>query len=391
VRAIAGAASLFLAGAGCILSVETSAGQLSFAPNINFTVDDDSNRNLEPEGPGSQSASIQVSADIKGSTETNDFTFSPLLRYQYFDSSVFANIFERDMGLTDVWTLERGKLTLTGEDADHSTLSTEATETGILSSQLHQRQNLGGLSYTYDQTERLFLIVSGSYADVSYYGTTDSFLLNLLSGYRYPSGSVGELYQLSETSTIQADVSYSKILSQLPEFESRDTGVDLEYHRSISETFDLSATIGATEVRSATTDHLTTGALSLSRSYAWGNASVSYTRSLSPYGTGNLVQRQQFTVSASKALSDQLSVSLSLNRVQNGHVDVSPELGLPPQVQTYDNAQLVWSWQFAEFWHLNAEADTTRTQALGFTNQTVQEWRAALSLAWSPRPRTTQF
>jgi hypothetical protein len=391
VRWVAGAAGLFVAAPACILSAQATAGQLSFEPTINFAVDDDSNRYLAAQGTASQSEFLQVAADFRGSTESTDFKISPLVRYQYFDTRAFADIFERDVNLTDVWTFERGKLTLTGEDGDHSTLTTEATETGILSSRLHQRLDQGGLSYSYNQTERLALIVAGSYTDVSYYGTPDSLLLNLLSGYRYPSGSMGVQFLVSETSTLTANASYSQVLSPLLGLDSRDAGGSLEYRRSVSENIDLDAVIGATRAQSATSQTLVNGSLSLTRRFALSNLALSYVRNLSPYGTGELVERQTFSLSASRALSDLLNLTLSASRVQNSLLNIQPEFGQLPQVQTYNTALLSCSWQFAQYWSLNAQIGTTRTQTPSQISQTVHEWRAGLSVTWSPQSRTAEF
>jgi hypothetical protein len=391
VKWLTGAACLLVAAADCILSGQATAGQLSFQPSVNVTVDDDSNRDLAAEGVGSQSESLQATADFKGSTESTAFTISPLVRYQNFDSRAYADIFERDLSLTDVWTLERGQLSLNGEYGDHSTLTTEATETGLLSSRLHQRLDQGGLSYTYNQSERLALIGSGSYTDVSYYGTPDSYLLNLLSGYRYPSGSLGEQFLVSETSTLTANISYSEVLARLPGANSRDTSGTLEYHRSFSVAIDLDAVIGASRAQSATSQTLPNGTLSLTRRYALGSVALSYNRGLSPYGTGDLVERQTIALSGSRALSDQLDITVSVSRVQNSQLNIQPQFGQLPQVQTYNNAQVSCGWQFAQFWNLNGLFGTTRTQTPSPSSQTVQEWRVALSLTWSPQPRTAFF
>jgi hypothetical protein len=389
VRWPTGAASLIVAGAGCLPAIEATAGELSFAPTINFGADDDSDRYLVPGGLASQSETVQFSAELKGSTAATDFTISPDLRYQRFEPGAFSDVFERNIGIVDAWNLERGKVTLTGQAGDYSTLTTEPTESGILNSRLHQRINEGGLSYAYDQTERLTLALTGSYLDISYYGAPDSALLNLLSGYRYPSGSITEQYRLTETATLSANVTYSEVQSKLQNFNSRTAGGDLEYRNSFSDTLSFAAAIGESEDRSVTIEHINTGSLSLTKSFESGSVVVSYVRSLTPLGTSALVQRQVFSLSGTKSLSDQLDATLTLSRVQNAQVNAEPQFA--PQVQTYNSGALIFSWRFAEFWHLNAELDSTRTQAIYETRYTVQEWRAGLTLAWTPRALTTGF
>ncbi len=364
---------------------------MSIAPSISLAADDDSNRYLVPQGTTSQSSTLQVSADLTGSTDTTDFSLSPVVSYQAFDRRAFANIFERDVPVAAAWTLERGKLSLTGEDSDKSTLTTEATQTGILSSQLHQRLEQGGVSATYYQTERISLIVTGSYTDVSYYGAPGSALLNLLSGYRYPSGSIAEQWQISETSTLLANLSYSESLSQLPGADERNRGASLDYHTNLSETFDLDATIGASQVLSTSTQHVTTGGLSATRKLEFGNIALSYTRSLTPYGTGALVQRQVFSLSGSRSLTDRLDVTLAASRVQNDQVGIQLGSGQILPVQTYNTAQLLFVWQCAEFWRLRADVDATLTHTPGPASQTVHEWHAGLLLSWSPRPLAAGF
>ena len=375
-----------------MVSAVAHGAQWSIAPNFSLAVDTDSNRGLSPEGADSQSETFSTSGQFDLATEANDLSFSPLLRWQDFDTQAFQDIFERDFNIADTWTQERGRLVLSAEDADRSTLTTEATETGILSTSLHQKLDQVSVGETYSQSERWALVLQGSYSDTSYYGTSQSALLNLLLGYRYPMASIGEQLQLTEASSLTASVFYGQLLNRIPGQDTKEGGVTVDYRASLSERTQLDASVGATHVDTAGNSRISeTGSISLSRSFDAGSLTLAYADSLTPYGSGALVQRQQVTLSASRNLTERLNLVASASRVQNGQSAASTQLGAPPEVQTYDNAQLDLVWQLAEYWKLDAGAGAIHTRTVGVESVPVNEWRFLLQVSWSPHALTSSF
>src|SRR3977135_1556925 len=87
---------------------------------------------------------------------------------------------------------------MTASFSDQSTLTSELLETGIVSIDTHRQQTQAGGTWSWSQTERRQLITQLSYIDVSYYGQGRASL----PGFRYPSGSVGERFGLSEKGSL---------------------------------------------------------------------------------------------------------------------------------------------------------------------------------------------
>ena len=392
-RRVARATSGAVLGLGCVFGVTARAANWSVAPNLDWSVDTDSDRSLVPQGSASQSTSVSTNLDISVVTETTRLTASPSLRWQLFDTKAYGNIFERDLSAADLWTGERITVNASAKDGDNSTLSTEATQTGILSSNLHQRLDLASVSATYNETERYALVLSTDYSDVSYYGTAQSDQLNLLSGYRYFTGSIGEKAQLGETSSLTVTAYRNKDISRLPGNDTLQTGAQAEYHRSFSERLNFDASLGGARIQSLkSTQTSTTGSLNVSRSYELGSIAIAYSRSLTPYGSGTLVQRQQLSLSATRNLRQQLTMTAAASRVQNGSLPgQSEDGGQTPQVQTYINTHLGLDWAPGETWRIGGELDWTRTRAEGLGQEPVHDWHASVSLIWTPQPYSTSF
>lgn len=375
------------------LALPVDASEWTFAPTLTWLADTDSNRYLQAQSVASQSTSLFAAAELKRATETTQFSFSPQLHWQLFDRKEYGNIFERDLDAAWTWTGERGNASVTAADTDHSTLTTEATQTGVLSTNLHQRQDQASVSSLYDQSERYALIVQLGYSNVSYYGAGEGALLDLLQGYRYPTAMVGERYQISDLDSLTASVYRDEVLARFSGNDTDDTGAQLAYRRTLSERDALDAALGAARVQTATgTQTATTGSLDVSRSYSLGTLTLAYSRSLVPYGTGVLVDRQQLSLSASRGLTEELQLNASASWVSNGQpLGRAPGGGLILEVQAYEAAQVGLTWQPAETWKLDADLAATRTRTIEEVSEPVHEWRAGISISWAPHALDSAF
>ncbi len=370
----------------------TVAAEWSLAPTFSWSADSDSNRYLQAQSESSRSTSLIASAVITRATETTQLSFSPQLHWQLFDRSAYSDVFERDLEASWSWTGERANASVAATDADRSTLSTEATQTGVLSSTLHQRLDQATVASTYNQSELYALVMQLGYSDVSYSGAAQAALIDLLQGYRYPTAMLGERYQLSDEASLTASVYRNEVLARLSGNDTYDSGLQLEYRRALSERIALDAAVGAARVQGAGTQTSTTGSLDLSRTYSLGALSFKYSRSLVPYGTAVLVDRQEMMLSASRGLTEKLQLTASMSWVRNGQ-PLGRSLAGPEilQVQTYESAQLGLNWQPAETWRLGAELDVTRTRTIEAVSQPVHEWRAAVSVYWTPHALDSEF
>jgi hypothetical protein len=120
-----------------------------------------------------------------------------------------------------------------------------------------------------------------------------------------------------------------------------------------------------------------------------GSASLSYVRSLVPYGTGNLVERQQIAAALTRPITPELDIDFSVLRLKNNASTVRLGLDRP----YYNNALVGLSWKMGESWTLQPQVSAALTKPippLGSTapvdNRTVLEWRTQLSLVWQPLP-----
>jgi hypothetical protein len=119
-----------------------------------------------------------------------------------------------------------------------------------------------------------------------------------------------------------------------------------------------------------------------------GSTSLAYVRSLVPYGTGFLVQRQQITATLTRPIAPTLDFNVSLLRIQNNAATVRLGLDRP----YYNNAQIGLNWKMGESWTLqpaftaSSSKPSPPVSAPTHTEPSVFQWRAAVSLIWQPVP-----
>ena len=365
--------------AALLWSASGSAADYSCSPALNSSMDTDSNRYYELHGAASQSINLSGSLPCERATDTTQLSVTPVLHWQHFDKADYSPILEYDLNGEFIWTRELDRLDVTGQDSDYSTLSSELETTGLVSSRVHRRTEQGALTFTRSQTELLALVLSVSYANVSYYGA-GSGLLELLTGYREPQGSIAERVSLTETSTLTPSVFTLQQQARIPGEDNRESGVQLDYARLLGERTQLDVAAGA-----YSSDELGehgTGSIAnaqISRSYDRGTIAASYFRGLTPYGTGVLLQQQKWTLSSTYGLTELLIASLNFTRTQNG---AEPRIGLG--ARTYNTLSVGLDWKLLPAWTVHGELGTTRTDTATFIPQSVGEWRALVSIAWSP-------
>jgi len=272
-------------------------------------------------------------------------------------------------------------LNLTASYWDQSTLLTELLETGIVSGNTHRRLAQAGSNWTWQLAERRQLISQFSYQDVSYHGEDSA----LLPGYKYPSGAIGERYSFSERGSVSLSAFGSVLSSSTRGNSSHEYGLQAEVIYAFSEETKIDASVGESErVLTGSKSQGTDASVSLTHMLSLGNLNFSYTRSLIPYGTGFLVQREQYAATLVHPLTFDLDGTISLLRIQNNQTTV--ELGLDRR--SYSSATLGLDWHPAETWAVGAQVEGLRTQLPGLEGETVNEWRTSVSLTWYPHPKS---
>jgi hypothetical protein len=316
--------------------------------------------------------------------ENWDIVIEPRYSYRRYSDSALGNGDDRSLFAGYDFTGERNTVNLTGSFWDQSTLQTEFLETGIVNGNTHRRLAQGSGNWTWAQTERRQLIAQLSYMDVSYRGDTSA----LLPGYRYPSGSLGERFGFSERGSFTVSVYGSALSSDSRGNSSRQYGLQGQIIYAFSERTRLDASLGESSRRLAgESEHGTDAAVALTHNMTLGSFSLNYTRSLVPYGTGFLVQRQQLTATVSRALTPFLDANLALLRVKNNQTAVLLNLDR----RSYDSVSGGLGWRPLETLTLSAQLTALRTQTPGFDSKTVHEWRSGVSLNWTPRPSSRSW
>jgi hypothetical protein len=371
----------------CALGAASSplrAAEWSLTPVYSSSVDWDSDRSLVVGGKGSGATVLAVDLKFKRALEDLEVTFEPRYAFRRFTDATLGNGDDRSVNGTIKWVGERSALNFLASYLDQSTLITELLETGLVSGDTHRRLGQVNASWNWNQTELRSLTAQLSYSDVSYYGQDAS----VLTGYRYPSASVGERFNFSERASLTLGTFGSRLESVTPGNSSHEVGIQAEITCSFSEKTNLDASIGESRrVLSGGSSHGTDASVYLNHSLFLGNVYLAYTRSLVPYGIGFLVDQQQFTATLSRPLTPVLDSSLSFFRVQNNETAVLLRLDR----RNYNSLSASVSWHPVETWNLSARIEGLRTQLAAVSGTTIDAWRGSITLTWAPFPRSRSW
>jgi len=369
----------------CVLGVSATplwAAEWSITPNYSASVDYDSNRRLTIDGKGTGASVLTADVKFKRALEDIQFSIEPRYALRRFSDSSLGNGDDRTVNSEINWVRERSLLNLTASYWDQSTLATELLETGLVSGDTHRRLAQTGLSWNWNQTERWMLVSQLSYQDVSYYGRASA----QLPGYRYQSGSLGEQFVLNERSSLTLSTYGSLLQSETPGNSSHELGLQAQIAYKFSERTKLDASLGESRrLLSGTGSNGTDASISLSHSFVLGKLTFSYTRSLVPYGVGFLVQQQQYNAGYSRSLTPFLDASVALLRIQNNETAVLLRIDR----RNYNSVAAGLSWHPMETWNLGVRLEGVRTQSPVSPvsgSESVNAWRAFMTLTWYPHP-----
>lgn len=373
---------------GVLLGVAASAAQRAqaaewtIAPTLTSTLDNETNRTLSRDSQPSQSATLAANVQFVRKTESLELRIAPQLRWQRFSSSSYGDVLDRSLIAALDWSLERSKLEVTGAAVVESTLTAELAQTGITNSNTYRRDNQLSAAWSYAQTERTQLILQAGYQNVSYYGTQVAPLL-ILTGYRYPSASIGEQFSLSERITLTPSAFTDQLLSRTIENDSRESGARLTLGASLSERTRLDVSVGATMRSIAGTNSTgSTEAVTFSHATQSASFSLAYSRGLVPYGSGIFVQQQQLTLSGSYSVSERVSLDASISRTEQQSVLVSPGTTR----RTYSGGTAGVNWRAFETCAFRAEIGLNQSESFG---EPVKSWKSSVSVVWTPAPQST--
>ena len=377
-------------GCGCLLGAggmsHLLAAEWSVQPIFSMQTDYDSDRNLSEGTSGSEEAVLYGDLKLQRAVESTQILLEPRFDLRRYSEDIWQPGNDVSLNGTFTWTGERVKLSLTGFIANQTTLTTEVLETGIIAADARRRSSQASGEWDWYQNERYAAFVQLAYQSSKYSG--DALLEYELPGYRYPSASVGEKMSVTDRTAVVASLFGDALTSERQGNSSHEAGVQLEVIHQFSERISLDAAVGESRRSlSGQRGSGTNASVNLSRTYERGSFTLNYTRSLIPYGTGFLVQRQQFSAILVRSLTPTLDLNLTLMRVKNNASAVQLGIDRP----YYDNGVLGLSWRMGESWTLQPQVSTNWTNPVEFTSTgatinpaTVHEWRAQVTLVWQP-------
>jgi hypothetical protein len=391
-------------GCGCLLgaggAAHLHAAEWSMQPLFSWSADFDDNRNLEPGTQGSEATVLSADVKLQRSLENLQLSLEPHVDVRRYSNSIYGPGNDRSVAAGLSWFGERLQLNFNASIADQNTLGTELLETGIIDTNTRRRLETAGGELDLSQTEKRLFFTQLSYLGSAYSGNLQAE--EQLPGYHYGSAASGERFILTDHYTLSVSAFGDLLHSQRAGDSSHEAGLqaDISYKHSELTSFDLQIGESKRSLAGATYYVIFAGqtvvsqlhvpgtsgtgtniAASASHNFELSSVSFSYTRSLVPYGTGLLVERQQATVSGKRSLSPSVDVDLTVLRIQNS--DATVRAGVDRRF--YETAAVGLNWKMSETWTLRSEAGTSRSPPLG-SDITVHEWRAALTTTWKPNP-----
>jgi hypothetical protein len=360
------------------------AAEWSITPTFSTTMDYDSNRFLVTNGRDSGSGTISADLRFARAMEDSVLTVEPAYTLRRFTDGRLGNGDDRSIGTGWLYKGERSTLQANASYFDQSTLTTELLETGITSVNTHRRQSQAALNWNWAQTELRHLVTQMSYLDTHYYGPGEG----LLPGYRYASGSIGEQFNLSEKASLTTSV-FGDELSSHGAPPSHEYGVQADLIYAFNERTRFDGTVGeSSRLLNGDRSHGTNASLSLVHDSALNNVTLSYVRSLTPYGIGYLVERQQTSLTDIYHLSPFVDASIIVMRIDNSKNAVL--LGLDrPKITSIATAV---TWRPTETVSLGLQLSVIQAPAVELQGarivetQTLRDWHAGLRASWAPLP-----
>jgi hypothetical protein len=372
----------------CVLGAGTPlrAAEWSVAPVYSSSVDYDSNRRLLTDARDTGSAVVTADLRFKRALENSEISIEPRYTLRRYTDSSLGNGDDRGVNAGLSHSGERSSLQLTASYLDQSTLTSELLETGITNVDTHRRLAQAASTWSWSQSERRQLVTQLSYMDVSYYGGD---VRVLLPGYRYLSGFVGEKLVFSERGSVTVSAFGSGLSSDVRSGSNHEYGVQAELLYYFSERTHFDGTLGeSSRLLAGKSSSGTDISASLTRDMTRGNVALAYTRNLTPYGIGYLVERQQTTLSGLYHLTPFLDANITVLRIQNSETAV--RLGIDRRSLVTVSSGL--TWRPLETWSVGVQISGVRTQIpTPQGEELVKGWRGGVTLTWNPLPRARSW
>jgi hypothetical protein len=350
-------------GCGCLIGAggvsHLLAAEWSVQPIFTLATDYDSDRNLAHDTQGSEEAVLYGDLKLQRAMENTQIVLEPKFDLRRYSDSIWGPGNDRSLNAALTWTDERIKVSLAGFIANQSTLTTETLESGVINGNTRRRTEQASGEWDWSQNERRQTFLQLGYLSSSYSGSP---LVELeLPGYRYPSASLGERFFLSERLTFILSAFGDALTSAREGNSSHEAGAQVEVIDQFTEANSFDISVGQSKRSlSGQSGSGTNGSVTLTHLLERGSASLSYVRSLVPYGTGILAERQQVVASLVRPLTPELDANFSVIRIKNNASTVRLGIDRP----YYNNASVGLGWKMGESWTLQPQVSAALTKPI---------------------------
>jgi len=323
---------------------------------------------------------LEVGGKFRNDTEAVRTSLTPKLVFRRYDSS--ANVDSNDQYLTFSTRLlqERGEVGVTAEVVRNTTLTSELTDTGIVSgNQRHVSYRIAP-SYSYALSERDSLQLGVGYDAVRYDGGSGSGLLD----YDNSSANLGYRRRFSEILDGNASVGYSHYEAKDVDSQSDTVTVQLGVNRRLSERTAVGGSIGGyqTDSRFFGVDVSRSGgtaSLNLQHHTELTTLSAALSRNVNPSGGGEVLQNTSLTLAANRRLTEKLSLGLSAVAQRNRSLGSGDQLD-----RDYYSLRPSFSWHLARQWYLTGQYSYSR-QKYDASNSTAEANAVSVGVEYRPR------
>ena len=329
---------------------------------------------------------MSVDTRFERDTERLKLTLRPYGQLERYTDARLSHTDEEGIDATTTWLeTERSSLNLHTLLQDASTLYAELTGTGIIHVGQRRRDEDVDGGWAFQQDERWTFQLEGSYQGSDYHGASTS----VLSNYRQALGTATESFSYNERLTFSLNGSAGDAHTSGSEQSTRFDSLGLGVQWQPSERTSVQANGGASRQTTGTLTSTTfIGALSFSYTSQLDSVALSAQRQLQPSGFGIFTRVDQATLTATRQLTERLSLGSELEIYRDTSAFRSPFISFTFADRTYSEAHLRLTWQQTPVWTLatqllydRAESPRSYLTPLGLH---ARGWQLSLQSVWVP-------
>jgi hypothetical protein len=366
--------------AGAVGGLPATAAEWSAAPSVAWTVDHQSNRELQPEGEKSQGAFVSLDLLLKRATEVSEISIRPHVQLQRFNGDTVADADNASLTFNTLRRGERHSLSAQVRLVHENTLTGELADSGLVGRDTTRDLSSMAAAWSHELSERHIREVQLSYARLEYDGDLEA----QLPGYRYPSVALVERFELSARAALAITAFGSELQSGAQLDDMANYGAQLSFDRQLTPRFTARIALGFSDTEiGPVTENGYVAEMSLRREIELGFWSFDYRHSVAASGRGVLVERDRLSLSVQRALSPRMVGRLELQSVHNDDLGVR----LSGERRRYDAVEAGLDWRLARTWSLGWRVGALRANS-AFGGERGEGWRTSLFASWSPRPWT---